>query len=233
MSKNIAIYTAVFSEDKNKPFDNLKDFDNSLLNDADFYCFTNLNFESDRWKIINVDIDESSGRKMARKYKILPHLSMSNYEYHFWMDTSFLILESPKKIVREYLKDHNICAFKHPDRIDVYHEGQMCKVWKLDDSELIDKQLDYIESDGYPKNNGLCETGVVLRRNNEKIKKFNELWWTMISNFSLRDQLSFNYCLWKLGINYNVFDGLTNIQQGSPFGSKQTKLFKLYPHKNG
>jgi len=227
--KEIAIYTAIFS-DEDKPIDFLKEIKLEYKDIANFYCFTNLNIKSDTWKIIDVEIDEDSSRRMARKYKTLPHLSMPDYEYHFWMDTSMEILISPKVIIEEYLKEHDVVAFLHPDRTCIYHEAQMCKTWNLDDPILISNQINYISSKGYPENNGLCETGVVIRKNTEQVRKFNEYWWYMVSNFSLRDQLSFNYCMWKHDIEHNVFDGLTNIAKDSPSDSVQTKLFKLYPH---
>ena len=155
---------------------------------------------------------------------------MVDYKYHFWLDGSMQLLESPKKIVEDYMNEYTITALLHPDRICVYDEGFVCKSWGLDDPNKINKLLEKINYDGYPIHNGLCETGAIIRENTKEIQEFNEYWWGIISTYSLRDQISFNYCLWKHNIKHNTFDGLTNIQPNSPQGSLQTKLFKLHNH---
>jgi len=227
--KQISVYTSIFSIDK--PFDGLKDFDESFLEEADFFCFTNLDIKSDKWKIINVPLKQGENpRLVARQYKILPHLTLEDYKYHFWLDGSIELLESPKKIVDKYLKDHVITALLHPDRSCIYKEGDACIGWRLDDPYKINKQMQFMKHEGYPENNGLCETGVIIRENTKEIKDFNKYWWSMVSTYSLRDQLSFNYCLWKHNIKHNLFEGLTNVQLTSPSESVQTKLFKLHNH---
>jgi len=226
--KKIAVYTAIFG---NKPFDGLKDLDESYLTDADFYCFTNLDINSDKWKIVNVPLrPDENPRLLARQYKTRPHITLPDYKYHFWVDGSIQLLESPKKIVEDYMKGYEVTALLHPDRTCAYDEGWVCKAWGLDDHNKIDGLLGKMNYDGYPVKNGLCETGVVIRENNEHVRKFNEFWWEMISTYSLRDQISFNYCLWKYAIKHNLFDGLTNIQANSPPNSTQIKIIKLHNH---
>ena len=156
---------------------------------------------------------------------------MADYKYHIWLDGSIQLLESPKKLVETYMKEHDVCAFKHPDRVNAYQEADKVILWNLDNKDVVIRQIKHLKDAGYPDNHGLCETGVVARKNTNTIRKFSELWWSMINNFSIRDQLSFNYCLWKSGIEYNTFSGLTNVQIGSPIGSKQTIQFKLYNHE--
>jgi hypothetical protein len=58
---------------------------------------------------------------------------------------------------------------------------------------------------GYPKGKGLSETSAVLRKNTAKIVSFNEAWWSEISRGSRRDQLSFDFLVWKLGIKRRHF----------------------------
>lgn len=226
--KKIAVYTAIFGD---KSFDSLKDFDKKYLDEADFYCFTNLPVKSDKWKMLVHPMGkEEDPRLLARQYKILPHLSMEDYDYHLWLDGSIQLLESPQKIVDQYMGKHDVTALLHPDRTCIYEEGKKCIEWGLDDPNKIDMQMQYIESQEYPHNNGLCETGMILRKNTKEVQIFSELWWAMVSTYSKRDQLSFNFCLWKSRLDYNTFDGLTNVQPNSPPGSKQIKIIKLHSH---
>ena len=41
-----------------------------------------------------------------------------------------------------------------------------------------------------------------VRRNTDRVRILNGLWWELITLGSHRDQLSFNYACWRLGIEY-------------------------------
>ena len=46
---------------------------------------------------------------------------------------------------------------------------------------------------------------MILRRHTDAIRRLNEAWWNEIVRGSRRDQLSFNYVAWKLGLSYATF----------------------------
>ena len=62
------------------------------------------------------------------------------------------------------------------------------------------KPVKILTSRRYPLNNGLRSGFLIVRRHTPKIAKFNELWWNEVDRGSVRDQLSIDYALWKLGI---------------------------------
>jgi hypothetical protein len=43
---------------------------------------------------------------------------------------------------------------------------------------------------------------VILRRHTPAVAAFNEAWWAEIQAGSRRDQVSFTYVAWKLGLRY-------------------------------
>ena len=52
--------------------------------------------------------------------------------------------------------------------------------------------------EGFPENYGLLQSNIMLRRHNdEACIKLMEKWFDELKNGSHRDQLSFNYALWK------------------------------------
>lgn len=53
----------------------------------------------------------------------------------------------------------------------------------------------------FPDDNGLIESCLMIRKHNENdsIYLMNK-WYEEIKNYSHRDQLSFNYIMWKTGI---------------------------------
>jgi len=49
-------------------------------------------------------------------------------------------------------------------------------------------------------------TTYILRRHTGKVEEFNRLWWEEICKGSRRDQLSFDYALWKMEMKANWFE---------------------------
>lgn len=53
-------------------------------------------------------------------------------------------------------------------------------------------------SEKYPRNNGMVQTGVLIRNHlDDSINGFCEVWWNHVMEYSHRDQTVFNYVLWK------------------------------------
>jgi hypothetical protein len=48
---------------------------------------------------------------------------------------------------------------------------------------------------------------MVLRAQSAAMERLGRLWWEQIEAHSIRDQLSFNYCLWKLSQPWHVIPG--------------------------
>ena len=73
--------------------------------------------------------------------------------------------------------------------------------------------------------NQLFETGILMRRNCDSIKRLNELWWKELDTGSVRDQLSFPYVLWKNpDVRINAIEE-TFVSHQSQLGRKQSEHF--------
>lgn len=149
-------------------------------------------------------------RRTARQYKLLSHQYI-NEEYSLWIDGN-IDLKIPENelmplLIEKYLKDCDIATMKHPERDCIYQEAETCKLLTLDSPELIDEQMTKYRSEGYPEHNGMVATTYLLRRHSDKVKEFNNAWFSELCRYSRRDQLSFNYVAWKLGVKYNTFEG--------------------------
>ena len=70
--------------------------------------------------------------------------------------------------------------------------------------DMVQLQMITYKNEGYPANRGLFENGVLIRQHNDKqCIKLMEEWWTQLKTFTVRDQLSLNYVIWKNKINKN------------------------------
>jgi hypothetical protein len=78
----------------------------------------------------------------------------------------------------------------------------------LDDAAVILAQIGRYKNDGYPLKHGLAECNVLVRRHSDaRVSSAMRKWWTEIESGSRRDQISFNYVLWRAGLSYHELAG--------------------------
>ena len=70
------------------------------LNGYDFVCFTdNPNFKSDIWDIRLVDAIYDDGARNAKRYKLMPHRFLSEYDVSIWIDIEVKITKDIDNLV--------------------------------------------------------------------------------------------------------------------------------------
>lgn len=222
MSSKIAIYTSIFGQ-----YDPLT---NPLVkpSNCDFICFTDSDYKSDIWNIKKVPIIYNDSNRNAKKFKVLPHRYLKEYEYSIWIDGNMLLQSDPNELIESVLKSSNVAFFSHANNIldprnCLYDEAShIIQIGKInyqknpergilaykDNPDIISKQIEKYQHAGYPKNNGLITGMVIVRRHNEyDCIQTMESWWEEISYNSKRDQLSFNYCAWKNNLKFEYIPG--------------------------
>jgi len=167
-----------------------------------YVAFTDQDFESERWEVRRYEPVPDSVRA-ARWFKTHPHVLCPG-ETTVWVDGKVTPMAPAEQIVEAFLGDADIGTFAHPRRWCAYQEADACQHWGLGESEKIAWQVLYYRNRGFPYEMGLAETRVVVRPDTPKVREFNRLWWNQIERFSARDQISFNYCCWKLGLDWKA-----------------------------
>ena len=85
-----------------------------------------------------------------------------------------------------------------PIRKCIYDEERVVLAMKKDVKENTNPQINRYKKEGFPKNYGLLQSNILIRRHNSPdCIKLMEDWFEELKNGSHRDQLSFNYILWK------------------------------------
>ena len=208
---NFIVYTSIFGG-----YDEIQK--QNLPNGWDWKCFSEDN---------SLSLYEDNNRN-AKRFKILPHRYLKDYEYSIFIDGNMKVIGNVNELVDKYLSDSNVAFFSHAqNKLDsrncIYEEGRVIleagernyklnpargKLTYKDDPTIIVNQMERYDMVGYPKDNGLITGMVILRRHNEQdCIDTMEDWWTEIKYNSKRDQLSFNYCAWKNNLNFNYIDG--------------------------
>lgn len=175
-----------------------------ITEDFDYICFTDdKTLTSDFWEIRELpeETNDLSSVKKQRYVKINAHKVLPEYELSIWVDGNVLIKEDLNTLLEKYVNDkENISVFvpKHPKRNCIYSEANACLSMKKDTAENINHQIEKFEKEGFPKNYGLLQSNIMIRKHlNEDCIKLMEKWFSVLKEGSHRDQLSFNYACWK------------------------------------
>ena len=150
---------------------------------------------------------EWGDRRTARHYKVLPHRYLPDADVWIWIDANVRLRMHPLSLIKRYLKDNDLMAFRHWERKCLYTEAEVCAKYKKDKRAILEAQTTRYEQAGMPRGWGLAATRVVIRRNTPAVRELNESWWTEIEHGSLRDQVSFPYVCWKHKMRWGVLPG--------------------------
>ena len=168
----------------------------------DYVCFTdNEDFKSKIWDIrpLPKETEGLSQVKKQRYVKLNPHKLLSEYDISIWVDGNVSIKGDLNEFIDSVIKDDiSVYVPQHPSRNCIYAESKAVISMKKDKKENVEPQMKRYETEGFPKNYGLLQSNILLRKHNEKdCIRLMEAWFNELKDNSHRDQLSFNYVLWK------------------------------------
>lgn len=173
-----------------------------LAEGFDYVCFTdNAQVMSNIWKIRKIpnELLKLSKVKQQRAIKVNPHKYLKEYDISIWVDGCMDITGDLNDFLSEKCKGEE-CIFipTHPSRKCIYKEADTCVKMKKDTVDIINPQMERYEKEGFPKNFGLVQSNIIIRKHNDpNCAKLMNTWWNEIEKGSHRDQLSFNYAVWK------------------------------------
>ncbi len=219
---NIVVYTAITNG-----YDGLKE-PKVIPDNCDFICFTDdLKIQSDVWKIVPIPKSNYDAIRKCRQIKTQPHKFVGTYKYSVWIDGNIDVIGDVNELVSTHLikGKKGMAVFAHPFRSCAYEEAKACIAEGKDRVQIIQNQMEEYKEIGYPLDNGLVESNVLLREHNlEKVVDLMDDWWKEIKEKSRRDQLSFNYVAWKHDFNYDLMKGNTR---------GRSDYFAINDHKKG
>jgi len=167
------------------------------------------------WTVINPPA-ALIGKRLSKIIKVLPVIFLPEYRYSVYFDASIEQIGD----INDFAQDSEFRMCHHPRRDCAYAEGAVCVSQGLDDPQVINSQLERYRAEDYPYDNGLVMGGMIARKHNKRTQRINEAWWDEVITGSYRDQLSFNYVLWKLQLEIDLSDYENDI----------INILKPYPH---
>jgi hypothetical protein len=217
-SSTLVVYTAI-----SRGYDSLK---KRVKSDVDYVAFLDLPEPCASWTVRPLACISNDPNRNAKIHKVLSHLYFPERLYSIWIDGKAALLCEPRTLAEELLSDFDMVVHRHPKRTCAYHEAFVCKNLHLDDPTRIDAQMQRYRRDGFSENMGLYDNTVILRRHNDRVRAFNELWWAEIQSGSRRDQLSSVYAAHKVGLRVGFFRGVL-----SPNDPDRSEVFRMWRHK--
>ena len=176
------------------------------INNYDMFYFTdcfNSMYECIKRKIKPMLIFELENSILQqRSIKSCPNKYLpGNYNRSIWLDGnlfSLLVNLDSYDIIT-----NDIVCFQHPERknieqeIDKLLELNIVNIKSINKMKILYKDNNYLPIE----HNQLHETCILVRKHNESINNINEEWEKCI-NICHRDQLSFDFLLWKHNVKY-------------------------------
>lgn len=198
----IVVYTAIFGGVApllNPVFD---------VKNCDFICFTDDPSNKNKYyKTVVREPEFEDPNRSAKRYKVLGDELIDQYDYSIWIDGRHqVVFKDAKDVIQNILINNgeDVTLMNHPDGRDcIYQEYEVLKSLnheeKFGKQEIMDAQIKKYREEGFPEHFGLITGGFIVRNiKSEKTHRIMNAWWKEIQDHSRRDQLSFNYVLWKL-----------------------------------
>jgi len=203
VKNKLVIYTALFGQ-----YDDLIE-PAQKYEECDFICFTDQkDLKSDIWEIRLIETIDLAPNMMNRKYKILPHIYLPEYQYSLYIDANIELLKNPFQVLNLIRDNTLIAVLKHEVRDCIYDEAKACVIHgKSNLTDTIEQVLMY-KSNKFPKHFGLGANRIIFREhNNQEIISLMEEFWQEYKKWNTkRDQLILMYLIWKRNIKLNFID---------------------------
>ena len=177
------IYTAIFGK-----HDELKPLPEGMKG----VCFSDGAMPAQGWEIRPPVFMDADPRKRSRHHKCMSHVLFPEEET-LWIDGSIRLSRLPPSAELGAYLHRNI----HSATEELHHITR-CNRWPSEQDRVRGHQMigQFIQL-GYPDTERHIETGFLVRQDTPKVRQYNELWWSLIDKYSLRDQLSSGYARWK------------------------------------
>ena len=157
------------------------------------------------WRNV-VEPSEAHPRLAAKRPRCRPDL-YTDCEASLWMDGSIHVLDDRFiRLVREKLEEHELVLWDHPEDRDCFlEEARHCHDWGKWPEEPLLTQAEYYLTSGMPEHFGLWATGSIARRHTDRMRALGDAWLDEIERWTIKDQVSLPYLLWRDGIVPGTF----------------------------
>jgi hypothetical protein len=202
---NVVVYTASIGTAETPPAPRVIDAKTRYV------CITDRPLALTGWERMSVGAG-GNPRRTARRVKALSHRLFPTADVAIWIDASFELQVLPHVLVNDMMTTGCVLAgLRHPDRRRITEEAQVVSEQRMAKADDVARQLSTYQHDKFDTPNApqgvLTTTGLLVRTHTPRVKEFNERWWHEMKAHTLRDQLSIDYCAFKLELSIGYLFG--------------------------
>lgn len=170
----------------------------------DYYAFTDQEIpEGSVWKKMDLasfpQLSSLDDYHRAKYFKLFPYEFFTNYDFSIWVDGNVKLVADiyPLAIMAD---DSAMATFENPHHDCIYTEKKYMVYYNRVNEKAIEKQVDDYRKDGFPEHYGMREFSIIYRNHhNEECYGLMKEWWSHCNQYTMRDQISLPYILWKHG----------------------------------
>ena len=162
---------------------------------VDWIAWMDEPVESTDWDVRHVGFS-GHPRMACKRYRMLHHLLLPEYDYTIAVDGNIHVKEGAKiGEAIDLLGDSDLALFRHAERDDITQEAEASMlVAKYQGSRTLEMARDF--SREVPPHSGLWWCGFVVRRNNQRVRHFMDVWYDTVHHWSdpdvvINDQIAF------------------------------------------
>lgn len=174
-----------------------------------YICFSN-DIKEERvgvWEIRPIPVVVENQQRLSRYPKMHPHVLLAEFDYSLYVDANIDIRdESFYGYIRQLVSDKvKLAGMDHLEVDCAYEEGLRVITSKKErDWKAVVKLMRFLRREGFPYHFGMYEANCILRNNHDKqVAEQCEIWWNCFNQYAQRDQLSYSYSLWKVGLPFH------------------------------
>lgn len=158
----------------------------------------------DGWRV-HVEPSGESPRLAAKRPKMMPWL-YTDCDAAIWLDASFEVQAGFKDWAVQHFDYHNFIVWQHPEgRVDITDEAKASMTLKKYQGSRVVEQAAFYKSQGFPQFWGLFAGGTVGYRFAPTVKRFGSLWLQECESWSIQDQISLPFLLWREGMPFGIW----------------------------
>lgn len=192
------VYTAIYGK-----YDKLTEplFVNPEL---DYFAFTDQEIpENSVWKKMDLSsfpqLNGLDDYHRAKYFKLFPYEFFPDYDFSIWVDGNVKIVADiyPLAIMAG---DFSMATYENPHHDCIYTEKRYVVFYNRVNEAAIEKQIRDYRNDGFPEHFGMREFSIIYRNHHDKdCYGMMKEWWQHCNKYTMRDQISFPFILWKHG----------------------------------
>lgn len=196
----IALITSVYGDyDPVRPYNPEWGFDDAVL------VTDSAEGSAEGWRTVVQPMDAPP--RYAAKYAKMNPWRYTDCDAALWVDGSIEVTSAHLRgFVAQHLERAPLIVWTHPEgRIDIRQEGPVCWDWPKYAGQPMREQIDAYVADGFPERWGLFACGVMAWRFTPEARAFGEEWLGEQYRWTIQDQISLPYLLWREGMAFDVF----------------------------